>query len=129
MYWLEAAQMTDDEIQAAFLSGDVGRLRAEVYRISGPTAEWQPIETAPKDRPILLYGSSPHQYAAAIWEPYHAAWACCWDNWPIEDFAARYWMPLPAPPQVKRREALDALAEHDQGLGLYDGPKSLKNKD
>lgn len=64
--------------------------------------EWQPIETAPRDgTPILAYGvgCGPAPYAAIAWEPVHESWACCWDNWPLEDYAATHWMPLPEPPE------------------------------
>jgi hypothetical protein len=58
-------------------------------------SEWQPIETAPKDRTILL------------WVPYDAWQVCAWDELHKEwvstgglsfDAVPTHWMPLPEPP-------------------------------
>lgn len=62
---------------------------------------WQPIETAPKDGTVILACKAdeyPHATAAVMWEPFHQSWACSWDNWPLETFAATHWAPMPAKP-------------------------------
>lgn len=62
--------------------------------------EWLPIESAPKDgTPILAHGDKPGEWAVVAWEFSHDCWACAWDNWPLEEFAAVHWMPLPKPPE------------------------------
>lgn len=60
---------------------------------------WRPIETAPRDgTPILACGKGPKDLAVISWEPSRRCWACAWDNWPLEEFAATNWMLLPERP-------------------------------
>jgi len=72
--------------------------------------QWQPIETAPKDRRILLYqsGGGGEYYTPAWQKIFTGFW---WDDWyenehfwtADEDRGFEvnptHWMPLPAPPK------------------------------
>lgn len=67
------------------------------------TDKWQPIETAPKDRPILLWGKFWNNQDT-FKHPMIGAWHAHDDRWTILGefrFAVRptRWMPLPAPPK------------------------------
>jgi hypothetical protein len=78
---------------------------------SGETPQWQPIETAPKDRVILLYGVHFHR---RIWGRGYwfqgvpgdgEGWiAHSFYTEPSDDmrgcFEPTHWMPLPAPPSA-----------------------------
>lgn len=65
------------------------------------TSEWQPIETAPKDRPIIVSNGEAvgeaqyHESAEGWWwagyHPTDASDGCVWQP--------AHWMPLPAPPK------------------------------
>lgn len=68
--------------------------------------EWQPIESAPKDRPILVWGppedDSPKQIRAQC---VVAFWCACLSEWHLADadeeptwIGITHWMPLPDPP-------------------------------
>jgi len=61
--------------------------------------EWQPIETAPKGRAVLVYKfNTKEQYVAAnINGAYGPGW-CTQDG--FELFKVTHWMPLPDPPKV-----------------------------
>lgn len=64
--------------------------------------EWQPIETAPKDRVILL-GYEPHWRLEGDRRVYEGRWNEEQSTWTsVNGFlvhsGASHWMPLPAPP-------------------------------
>lgn len=76
--------------------------------------KWEPIETAPKDQDILLYGWD--QMLVGYWEPSTAPdlvahdghrWAgseWCWkavEGGTLHKDAVTHWMPLPPAPEVK----------------------------
>lgn len=72
-------------------------------------SEWQPIETAPKDRDILLSdGSGPHegkwmtsvmlQYTWIGYVPPDGWYWAGYGKKPVGPIYAKYWMPMPAPP-------------------------------
>ena len=70
-------------------------------------AEWQPIETAPKDgRSLLLYSPSYNGPAGPIWvgnwvnDDVEHAFECMWGVFGV-DYPATHWMPLPDPPTAK----------------------------
>ena len=58
-------------------------------------SEWQPIDTAPKDREIMWCA-----YTTAPIEPPH--WIYCIIKWPEYEgcFNEGFWMELPNPPSV-----------------------------
>ena len=72
--------------------------------------EWQPIETAPKDKPILTYGRIPEDYGYCPeeWKISISHWceAGRSSGWSSQgstvrgSFVPTHWMPLPAPPAV-----------------------------
>lgn len=69
------------------------------------TTDWQPIETAPKDKPILIYIPEDewyikHHIYAAMWGDMDNAWmsTSCADRY-YGTRLATHWMPLPEPPQ------------------------------
>ena len=82
--------------------------------MSRPDAQWQPIETAPKDgTAVLLWLGAPWSEVRQMW------WYDPWDVWLAagedepdagdERFGCgsaipTHWMPLPAPPSDAQRE-------------------------
>ncbi len=90
-----------------------------------PSAGWQPIETAPKDAPILAYRPPStfgklHTIVAVIWSPEAGMWV--WPDEPYDAYCAydyhdaeagddfyqgaefTHWMPLPSSPTVEGTE-------------------------
>lgn len=75
-------------------------------------SDWQPIETAPKDDLILLYGLlDPHPNerqlysgldrptrVTAYWDSIDEAWSPMGGTWTGPWFKPTHWMPLPSPP-------------------------------
>lgn len=63
---------------------------------------WQPIETAPRDRTMIIYGGEGWA-TVGRWLGKKTGWyqlntdPC--DSWADEDFPT-HWMPLPEPPSV-----------------------------
>ena len=64
--------------------------------------EWQPIETAPKDRPILLaawVANGPYYVLEVGWWEEQDLWEDTRGYWSTpSDGTATHWMPLPKPP-------------------------------
>jgi hypothetical protein len=54
---------------------------------------WEPIETAPKDRTVLVYDEG--AVFVSFWFEVRGGW---WDNG-IVDPPPTHWMPLPEPPE------------------------------
>ena len=80
----------------------VARIAANAKR-DIPTG-WQPIETAPKDDEILLYGRYNSDSQGYMPRPMVGRWGTFHKRWEIHAgsrFGIRptHWMPLPAPPQ------------------------------
>lgn len=69
-----------------------------------PRAEtWQPRETAPKDRKVLVWKAESE--SAVVARLKNGRWVAAWDHQPIEGndyFDVTHWQPLPAPPQASR---------------------------
>ena len=76
---------------------EITRLRAEVERLRAE-AEWQPIETAPKDGTRILVASKMGGvYLVSWWKGKRTA---RWDNGARPLYSTpTHWHPLPAPPE------------------------------
>lgn len=74
---------------------------AERAEGSGVT-EWQPIETAPKNRHLLIF-SSATGVETSFWNPSLDDWDGGLDGYgePQALVHATHWMPLPAPPAAR----------------------------
>ena len=59
-------------------------------------SEWKPIETAPKDREIILAG---RWSLTGNWEVKTGQFLVT--RWPFVGSGATHWMPLPSPPDAK----------------------------
>jgi len=72
---------------------------------------WQPIETAPKDRVVLLYRPTAFAWAlvaTGMWcaqethkrpRPYWKLWPIAGNQWDARAWEPTHWMPLPEPPE------------------------------
>jgi len=69
---------------------------------------WQPIETAPKDTPLLLFGlpdSSDYvtwvelTIISGYWDTVEGAWCSTTADWTGPFINATHWMSLPDPPR------------------------------
>ena len=72
--------------------------------------EWQPIESAPRDAHILLYGPmEPHDQLGSrgpmifsgYWDVIDSAWCSTGSTWTGPFYTPTHWMPLPAEPGAK----------------------------
>lgn len=61
-------------------------------------SEWQPIETAPKNKPVLVYAPGYYDLPEIICRcEYHKD-----AGWTIDDIRnVTHWQPLPPPPESK----------------------------
>lgn len=64
-------------------------------------SEWQPIETAPPDVPVLVYGAKRMKWAVAVYT-HNDGWQVetCSEWHPI--YPPKFWRPLPASPDQER---------------------------
>ena len=79
------------------------------------TSQWQPIETAPKDAVVLLFGllvphaDDRHLHSAldqpkrftGYWDEIDDAWCPVGSTWTGPWIEPTHWMPLPGPPVVQ----------------------------
>ncbi len=68
-------------------------------------AQWQPIETAPRDRTMIL-GINPQSSLGCVTVFYNSAlskWCSSWEASAIIAHQPTHWMPLPAPPSTPAR--------------------------
>jgi hypothetical protein len=93
---------------------------AHVLRLPSPTrsrpmkpdsleAGWQPIETAPRDEPLILFSPDAREPKVCIgslvrWHDGSEDWADWWSDHLI-DAEPSFWMPLPPPPA--RQQGVD----------------------
>lgn len=73
-------------------------------------SEWQPIETAPKDKTLLLYGRQVggskddlagwdgNIVASGYWDGIDGSWCVTGSTWRGPFIGPTHWMPLPEPP-------------------------------
>ncbi|MHB1939015.1 MAG: hypothetical protein ACYCOR_20945 [Acidobacteriaceae bacterium] len=88
------------------------RLTLETFAAErGKVSEWQPIETAPEDKLVLLYGGPEHRIEPGrVWHRYERGGSGtypvflgnAWTANATRDRATwpTHWMPLPATPKV-----------------------------
>ncbi len=81
--------------------------RALYHRMSAP--QWQPIETAPKMKTLLLFAVTDIDEAGAVknwkmatgfWHTGHEAWEWEGNILAAWEVAPTHWQPLPAPPAL-----------------------------
>ena len=71
--------------------------------------DWQPIDTAPQYRSILLFGrqcdgDAPVRHTSPVvfsgyWDDVDGAWCAHGSSWEGPFFKVTHWMPLPDPPK------------------------------
>ena len=61
-------------------------------------SEWRPIDTAPKDEPIIVYVQSGRIWAAQVSSENGNCYMLKLDGRPIM-LRASHWMPMPEPPE------------------------------
>jgi len=66
--------------------------------------KWQPIETAPKDKTVIILGFLPHWSLNGSRRVYEGRWSKTQNTWTsVNGFMifseASHWMPLPQPPE------------------------------
>ncbi len=96
------ARITELEAQLAqrFDAADMATAAAQGFRdgVAKEQAEWQPIETAPKDSSyVLLAGKHRKDVASGYWLQSAYAGNGAW-IWPFVHKYPTHWMPLPAAP-------------------------------
>ena len=64
----------------------------EGWKLARQVQEWQPIETAPKDRRILIRDESKANYAVGIWDSITEEFVIDYRRKPIDSY---WWMELP----------------------------------
>lgn len=72
-------------------------------------SEWKPIETAPKDAAVLLFGKTAPEERMVIcskpvvfsgyWSRLDESWCASGSHWDGPFFEPTHWMPLPEPPK------------------------------
>lgn len=103
--WAKAAGDPYDSDEDCWTDDDFLECRllkfAERIAALAVQAQWQPIETAPKDAtPVLGYRKSMDDMVVASFQV--GRWILD-AGWPLRpDAPLTHWMPLPAPPQAER---------------------------
>jgi hypothetical protein len=104
-----ASEIERQQAQIATLKGYIERTALAGYRCAEcaarltaePPAEWQPIETAPKDGTPILGYVLPPRMQASLQGPRVVKWigeASMWSMPGISGLTCSHWMPLPAGP-------------------------------
>lgn len=100
---LDGGKLIDDSTEWAdtlhAAADELRRLHARVQDLERGAAQWQPIETAPKDGPILLR-SKKGRVADGMWiaaTDTRGGWA-----WALIHQEPTHWMPLPPEPDRAR---------------------------
>ena len=70
------------------------RLQDQLAKAEQRVAEWQPIETAPKDGSFILLATPKGRIADGFWSLVYGVW-----SWPYVMVEPTHWMPLPTPPK------------------------------
>lgn len=76
--------------------------------------EWQPIETAPDDTPVLTYWIEPEGSVAEVMSKIDGKWYS-----PMvlinQNAKPTHWQPLPAPPEMPSKGCWKSAGSHQQG--------------
>ena len=67
---------------------------------SAEPPQWQPIETAPKDCELLLYGEYTSGAKGLVQGAWNHGGAMFGPHWMGGIIRPTHWMPLPSPPEV-----------------------------
>jgi hypothetical protein len=99
---------------------------------------WKPIETAPKDQELLIYGYSAEyrdvpMMGVATWQPYSKVWVVT-DGFYFSE--ALNWMPLPTPPKPDLSDKGDPRFQmfragkeaRDAGLSIDHAPDVMEGE-
>ena len=70
------------------------QVAAAIAKAEQRVAEWQPIETAPKDGSFILLATPKGRIADGFWSLVYGVW-----SWPYVMVEPTHWMPLPTPPK------------------------------
>ena len=84
-------RVDDLRIRAEAAEAELARLRAQ--------GTWQPIETAPKDREVLLFGPKEFNRNSIVQGAWNAGGAMHMAFWMGGIYKPTHWQPLPAPPE------------------------------
>ena len=74
-------------------------------------SDWQPIETAPKNKHLLFFGQQEHSQNDSVtykgpmifsgyWDEMDESWCARGSTWEGPFFNPTHWMPLPEPPNM-----------------------------
>lgn len=100
--WFNSGRTSDygpdwAKTHARFVDGWKLDMRSALMAALGDRKEWQPIETAPKGRAVLIYKPNTNeQYVAAYITGEHGPGWC--DQSGCQIFRPSHWRPLPEPP-------------------------------
>jgi len=76
------------------------REAAALLRERAEPPQWQPIETAPKDCELLLYGEYTSGAKGLVQGAWNHGGAMFGPHWMGGIIRPTHWMPLPSPPEV-----------------------------
>ena len=98
--WKQRTKDRDETIERQRLT--LLELRDQLARAEQRVAEWQPIETAPKDGSVIVVGygrQGNFPVKVVYWKELHKIWMHYGEWEPGLENNATHWMPLPTPPK------------------------------
>lgn len=96
--------LTPDALKAIYerndkLDAELAEQQAAWERQRTGASDWQPIETAPKDKWVLIWDPNAECVRVAMWEDSVADFVGANMDWYSDAIDASHWMPLPEPPK------------------------------